>query len=109
MIDADVRDVAAQWGLDAHLVQAVVNAEGGGQAIVKAVQCSIPSVQTRDQALKVLCRSLTHAMCDYVKAHDPAGFVTAFGAKWAPVGVANDPTNLNTHWVGNVQKLWSAV
>lgn len=108
-IDPDVRGIAKQWGLDAALVQAVVNAEGGGAAIIRAVQCSIPAIQTRAQALQVLCRSITHAMSDLVRAKYAGEFVEQFGAKWAPVGVANDPTNLNTNWSGNVKKLWGVV
>lgn len=35
------------------------------------------------------------------------GLVTIeqIGAKYAPIGVANDPTNLNIHWVPNVSKM----
>jgi hypothetical protein len=32
-------------------------------------------------------------------------FVEHFGNIWAPIGVANDPTNLNKHWIGNVSRL----
>jgi regulator of RNase E activity RraA len=28
--------------------------------------------------------------------------------KWAPVGVANDPKNLNKNWLGNVRKFMQA-
>jgi hypothetical protein len=104
-IEMDVRNVAADFGIDAALIQAVVNAEGN---IVKAVQCSIPSVTTREQALRVLCRSAVHAMSDWVR-NDPArreAYVQFFGARWAPVGVANDPKGLNANWVPNVTDLW---
>jgi cell wall-associated NlpC family hydrolase len=30
--------------------------------------------------------------------------IQAIGAKWAPQGASNDPTNLNSNWVTNVQK-----
>lgn len=103
ILDSDVQTMAAHFGIDAHLIQAVVQAEGD---IVKAVQCSIPSVTSRAQALDVLCRSAVHAMSDYVKAHDAAAFVSFWGARWAPVGVANDPGSLNANWVPNVEKLW---
>jgi len=107
LIDPDVRGVAQYWGLDQVLVQAVVNAEGN---IVRAVQCSIPSVQTRDDALRVLCRSITHAMSDYVKVvkvnATPADFVEFFGHRWAPPNATNDPNHLNDHWIPNVVKLW---
>ena len=74
-IDPDVRGVAANFGLDARLMQAVVQAEGN---IVRAVQCSIPSVQTRDQALRVLARSIVHAMSDYTLSKDRQDFLVFF-------------------------------
>ena len=106
-LDPDVRGVAQRFGLDAFLVQAVVNAEGN---IVRAVQCSLPSVQTREQALDVLCRSAVHAMSDYIRLTPQARaeFVAFWGERWAPVGAKNDPRNLNSNWVDNVRRLWSA-
>jgi hypothetical protein len=81
IIDPDVRGVSAHFGVDAALIQAVVQAEGN---IVRAVQCSIPSVQTREQALQILCRSAVHAMSDYIR-HDRAGaFVEFWQKRWAP-------------------------
>lgn len=104
-IEDDVKRVAAHFGIDPALIQAVVIAEGN---IVKAVQCSIPSVTTREAALHVTCRSAVHAMSDYIKANpeDREAFVQFWGKRWAPVGVANDPTNLNRHWPGNVHRVW---
>jgi hypothetical protein len=102
-IDADVALIAARWGLSPALLQAIVIAEGD---IVKAVRCSVP-VTTRAQALEVLARSTTHRMQEYVAAHDPRGFVEYFASQWAPVGAANDPTNLNANWPRNVLRLWA--
>ena len=31
------------------------------------------------------------------------GDLQAFAKRWAPIGVANDPNNLNQNWVKNVQ------
>jgi hypothetical protein len=45
--------------VDARLIQAVVH-------IITAVQCSIPAVQTREEALRVVCRSAVHAMSDFI-------------------------------------------
>lgn len=102
-IDADVRKAAKHFGLDPALVQAVVNAEGN---IVRAVQCSIPSVTTREQALEVTCRSCVHAMSDFVKANAAVPFVDFWAARWAPIGAANDPKNLNANWPKNVRAYW---
>lgn len=102
-IDPDVRRIAKRFGVDAALIQAVIRAEGN---ILKAVQCSVPSVTTREEAVEVTCRSAAHAMSDYIKQTNPAGFVSFWAARWAPVGVANDPTALNKNWPVNVTKGW---
>jgi hypothetical protein len=104
-INPTIRAKAAYFGVDPALVQAVYQAEGGTEhAILTAVQCSIPSVQTFEKAIEVVCRSAVHAMSDYVKAHDPAAFVESWAKRWAPRGVANDPTNRPS----NVKRLWLA-
>ncbi|MDX6554206.1 MAG: hypothetical protein QOD86_401 [Miltoncostaeaceae bacterium] len=35
--------------------------------------------------------------------------IDAIGAKWAPLGVANDPTALNQHWPGGVSRYYAAL
>jgi len=105
-IDPDVRRIAGRFGVDPKLIQAVVIAEGN---IIKAVQCSIPSVTTKEQALEITCRSACHALSDYVKTSDPNGFVQFWAARWAPQGVANDPHSLNAHWSSNVTRAWNVV
>jgi hypothetical protein len=106
-IDADVMAVAKDFGLDPSLLQAVVNAEGN---IVRAVQSSIPTVKTREEALKITARSAAHAMSDWIKSggEDRQDAFIAFWAKrWAPPGAANDPKNLNVNWESNVDRLWT--
>lgn len=106
IIDPDVTDVARLFGLDPRLLQAAVAAEGGGQAIVRAVQCSLPNVKDRDEALRITARSAVHAMSDFLAAHDGAAFVRFWGARWAPVGAKNDPGALNQFWAKNVIAGW---
>jgi hypothetical protein len=103
-IQTDVRGIAASFNLDVALVQAIVNAEGN---IVAAVRCSYPNVSTREEAIRILCRSIVHGMRDYIVGQGLAGdFVASFSRKWAPVNVANDPQHLNENWPNNVRKLW---
>jgi hypothetical protein len=105
-IDADVLAVAQDFGLDPSLLQAVVNAEGN---IVRAVQCSIPTVTTRAVALRITARSCVHAMVDWIKSGGEErrdGFIAFWAARWAPAGAGNDPNNLNANWASNVQQLW---
>ena len=64
-IDPDVRAISSFFGVDPALVQAVVAAEGD---IVRAVRCSYPTVQTREEALKITARSAAHAMSDWIKS-----------------------------------------
>lgn len=102
-IDSDVARIAKHFGVDPRLIQAVVVAEGN---ILRAVQMSIPSVSTREQALEITCRSAAHALSDFTKASDPDRFVAFWADRWAPQGAENDPTKLNQFWGMNVLKGW---
>jgi hypothetical protein len=103
-IEQDVQHVAEYFGEDPRLLQAIVNAEGN---ILRAVQCSVPSCQTRDRALQITCRTINHARRDYLAQHGQnADFVAFLSKRWAPPGAANDPTHLNENWPNNVRKLW---
>ncbi len=108
MIDPDVQAIAATFAASAdfaRLIQAVVTAEGN---IVKAVACSEPAVTTREQAIRVVCRSAIHAMSDFLTDTDAArpAFVQFWARRWAPVGASNDPSGLNANWPKNVEQLW---
>ena len=106
-IDTDVAAAARFWGEDPRLVQAIVDAEGGGAAIVRAVQCSMPTVRTRAKALEVVCRSLNHRRRDYIaRLGQNADFIAFFLTHWAPPSAENDPTHLNENWPNNVRTLW---
>lgn len=86
-------------------MQAVVLAEGN---IVKAVQCSIPSIVNEEDALDVLARSAAHALVDFVvQSGLKQSFSNYWSRRWAPVGADNDPTSLNKNWPGNVARAWS--
>lgn len=103
-IDPEIRGVAAHFGVDPKLLAAVVQAEGN---ILRAVQCSVPSCQTREKALEITCRSMVHAMRDYItEQQQNADFVEFWAKRWAPIKAANDPTNLNQNWAKNVRQLW---
>lgn len=104
IIDPDVAHAARHFGVDAALIQAVVNAEGD---IIKAIKLDPPRVITREEALWITCRSAVHAMSDFLREHgDRSAFVDFWAARWAPVGAENDPKNLNTNWPRNVKAIW---
>jgi hypothetical protein len=102
-IEIDVARAAAKWHLDPEPIQAIVKAEGN---ILKAVQCSMPNVKTREQALDIVCRSFQHRMVDFISKQQPHAFIEYMGSFWAPIGAANDPKNLNVNWIPNVLKIW---
>ena len=106
-----IRKYSRQWAGSSEsfprLIQAMYLAEGGtDHTAIKAVQCSIPSVSTIDEAIQVFCRTAAHHMSDYMARLDADGFIEYLGAHWAPIGVANDPKGLNSHWVPNTRKAW---
>ena len=103
-IDPDVRRIARRFGIDPHLIAAVIQAEGN---ILKAVQCSLPNVTTYEEAVEVTCRSAAHAMSDYIKANHAEAFVDFWAKRWAPQGAANDPKGLNANWPKNVKARWA--
>lgn len=86
-----------------RLLEAVEAAEGGPEALVRAVRCSIPTAKGSVDAVEILQNSFEHALWDYMLAQPGglAAFVAFWGARWAPVGASNDPTGLNAHWVTN--------
>ena len=87
------------------LLAAMVRAEGGVEAFVRAVQCSVPSCRTFPEAQEIGRRTIQHALWDRAMV-DPAAFVAFLSSRWAPVGAANDPTGLNAHWAGNVTAVY---
>jgi hypothetical protein len=108
-IEPDVRGIAKDFGIDAQLLQAVVRAEGGGTAIIRAIQCSFPAVTTREAALRITARSCVHAMCDWIRNGGDTrrdSFVEFWASRWAPIGAKNDPAALNANWASNVERLW---
>ena len=56
------------------------------------------------QANQVLNTSIKNNFTRWLQAGMPGTFVDFFQQRWAPVGVSNDPNNLNKNWSGNVRK-----
>jgi hypothetical protein len=114
------------------LLRAIVQAEGGERAFIKAVQCSFPATQTFEEALARTCKTIRNRVIDFLQRdvgplyrtapaalRDPwtgeatprrlvftETFIEFLGARWAPIGADNDPTNLNKHWVPNVLTIY---
>lgn len=110
------------------LLLAMIRAEGGQRAFIKAVQCSRPEVKDFAVALAIACKTVRNRVLDFearglgavfvpIRSTRPDpwtgeanprrlalsdAFLAFLAARWAPIGVANDPTNLNANWLGNV-------
>ncbi len=129
-----VRDAVAFY-LDpfAPLLEAMVRAEGGPEAFVKAVRCSFPETADLPGALARAGKTIRGRVIAYQQfgigplvemvrrdERDPwtgeqgprrlrfsDRFIEFLGAHWAPLGVSNDPTNLNRHWIPNVRRIYA--
>jgi hypothetical protein len=55
------------------------------------------------EAEQVLDNSIRNSYLRWLQAGQPGKFVDFMAARWAPVGVANDPNNLNANWPTNVR------
>jgi hypothetical protein len=105
-VDPDVLATARDFGIDPALLQAVVDAEGD---IVRAVHCSIPTVTTREQALRAAARSAVHAMNDWIKfggSDRRDAFIGYWGGRWTPLNPKNDSDGLYVDWSDNVEREW---
>lgn len=92
----------------AKLIDAMIVAEGGEAAFIRAVRCSQPLCDSMPQARVIAANTIAHALWDWRfdnPTHDDGSllaFVSFLGARWAPIGAANDPKGLNVNWVPNV-------
>ncbi len=99
-------------GLDPRMLVAIAGAEtafgtyGPSQGIHNPFGLG-PGMQfaTWADAIRYAARNLAGPL------YRGAGHVTipAINAVWAPAGASNDPTNLNSHWSGNVSTYYAAL
>jgi hypothetical protein len=64
---------------------------------------SVPTANA-GEASKVLSNSVYNNFVRWNQAGRPGKFVDFMQQRWAPIGVSNDPNNLNKNWAGNVRK-----
>lgn len=64
---------------------------------------SVPTAN-EGQASTVLNNSIYNNFVRWDAAGRPGKFIDFVQQRWAPIGVANDPNNLNKNWSGNVRK-----
>lgn len=107
--DAIIVQTAHAADIDARLLAAVRKAEMGGPGReFGVVSVSAPTYQ--EQAT-VAARTIANTRYRYeaekgisamVDGSYTDDFIAYLGARYAPVGAANDPTGLNNNWVNNV-------
>ena len=112
-----------------ELLLAMIAAEGGADAFVKAVQCSLPGCDSFEVAVARACKTIRNRFIDGIAIENPfktklAGpidpitnepnprclavsdtFVDLLAARWAPIGASNDPTGLNKNFAVNVKAI----
>jgi len=61
---------------------------------------SINTHGNKEYARKICINTINHALRDWNGRGD---FIAFLGSRFAPIGVANDPNNLNANWIKNVR------
>lgn len=59
--------------------------------------------KTPEEAERILNQSIRNNFVRWMQAETPGNYVDFFANRWAPIGVDNDPKNLNKNWTGNVR------
>jgi hypothetical protein len=112
---ATIGAAAARAAIDPQFLQALRRAENGGPGREFGV-LSVPAPTYEDQArvaAESVRRSLERFEATGRQAVDPAtgryteAFIRFFSHRYAPVGAANDPTNLNQHHARNLIRLYA--
>ena len=78
-----------------YMHKAVKTAEGNKNLGVLSVKTKNPG--------KVLDNSIKNNYLRWLQAGSPGRFVDFMQQRWAPIGAANDPENLNVNWAPNVR------
>jgi hypothetical protein len=102
---AVIERVAGEYGLDEEqkkLLYAIRKVENGRQGREFGVLTPEAMRYEKDpDPMKSFETQAKWAAGTIKKRYD--GDIERFANRWAPVGVANDPTNLNKNWVKNVK------
>jgi hypothetical protein len=106
IINPTVAKVCNQWKINPNNIQAMIQAEGGNEAFIRAVRIGVSYVGTFEEAVDVACRTYSHKLNDFMELDSERfrKWINYLGSKWAPIGAMNDPHGLNKNWVPNVLK-----
>jgi hypothetical protein len=97
-----IQAAAHEYAVSPYFVAAIRHTENGAPGREFGV-LSV-SAPTYEDQLRVTCLTVSHRMRLFIPApHDPLSglFIQYFANCWAPVGVENDPDNLNVNWFTN--------
>lgn len=96
-------------GIDPKLLVAIAGAESdfGKHGPIQPIHNPFgwgPHIKFKswDQAISTVARGLRKGYLD-----EGLKTISQIGAKWAPQGAANDPTNLNSNWAKNVGRFYA--
>ena len=103
--------MAAEVGVPATMLAAIRLAENGRAGREFGVLSE--NADTYEQQARICALSIRNNTYRYVQKTEQwpidsatgqlsRGFVEFMALRWAPLGVGNDPDNLNAHWPGNV-------
>lgn len=106
---ATIFQTGESLGIDSRLLAAIRKAEMGGPGREFGI-LSVPAptyYQQASAAAVTIRNNVTRyeqetGLSARVNDRYTDEFIRYLGSKYAPIGVANDPTNLNRNWVSNV-------
>lgn len=86
-----------------RIVAAIYKVEGGAGAKYKY---GIVSVKVKDdnEAKRICLNTVKNNYWRWKKAGGKGNFIEFLGARYAPIGVGNDPRNLNKNWIKNMKR-----
>lgn len=87
-----------------QVVEAIYKAEGGERAKKPYGILSVPC-SGKAECRNVCYNTVRNNWYRWDKAGRPGDYLEFLAKRYAPVGVANDPTGLNRNWVKNVRGL----
>ncbi len=108
--------MASEIGVPAVMLAAIRLAENGRAGREFGVLSE--SANTYEQQARICALSIRNNTYRYVQKTEQwpidsvtgqlsRGFVEFMALRWAPIGVGNDPDNLNAHWPKNVWEYFS--
>lgn len=87
------------------LADAIYLAEGGSKTKypygIISVKCS-----GETECRKICLNTIRNNHKRWLNSDKSLTYLEFLASRYAPIGVSNDPTNLNKHWLGNVQAIY---